>query len=92
MIKAHVYLAISVLFTNVQFAYANDRVELDPTRIIGNSELPKVLTIIPWKKPPLLEWDIEFDARFVEFKPKPITRDVFLREINFKQQLSNAPQ
>jgi hypothetical protein len=32
-------------------ASAQDRTELDRTTITGNRELPKVLTIVPWKKP-----------------------------------------
>jgi hypothetical protein len=32
-------------------ASAQDRTELDRTPITGNRELPKVLTIVPWKKP-----------------------------------------
>jgi hypothetical protein len=30
---------------------AQDRAELDRTRIVGNRELPKVTYIVPWKKP-----------------------------------------
>jgi biopolymer transport protein ExbB len=32
-------------------ATAQDRAELDRTPIVGNRELPKVLYIVPWKKP-----------------------------------------
>ena len=32
-------------------AFGQDRAEIDPTKIIGNRELPKVLYIVPWKKP-----------------------------------------
>jgi hypothetical protein len=32
-------------------AAAQDRTEMDSTRIVGNRELPKVLTVVPWKKP-----------------------------------------
>ena len=28
----------------------HDRIELDPTQITGNRELPKVLYIVPWKR------------------------------------------
>ena len=33
-------------------AFAQDRADIDRTQIIGNRELPKVLYIVPWKKPP----------------------------------------
>ena len=32
-------------------AAAEDRTELERTPIVGNRELPKVLYIVPWKKP-----------------------------------------
>ena len=32
-------------------AFAQDRADIDRTQIIGNRELPKVLYIVPWKKP-----------------------------------------
>jgi hypothetical protein len=32
-------------------ACAQDRADIDRTQIIGNRELPKVLYIVPWKKP-----------------------------------------
>ncbi|MBU6261119.1 MAG: hypothetical protein KGL18_17780 [Burkholderiales bacterium] len=32
-------------------AHAQDRTEVERTRIVGNRELPKVLTVVPWKKP-----------------------------------------
>ncbi|MGZ5716149.1 MAG: hypothetical protein ACXWIG_18500, partial [Caldimonas sp.] len=32
-------------------APTQDRAELERTQIIGNRELPKVLYIVPWKKP-----------------------------------------
>ena len=31
--------------------FAQDRADIDRTQIIGNRELPKVLYIVPWKKP-----------------------------------------
>ena len=32
-------------------AFGQDRAEIDATKIIGNRDLPKVLYIVPWKKP-----------------------------------------
>jgi hypothetical protein len=34
-------------------AMAQDRAEIDQTKIIGNRELPKVLYIVPWKYNPV---------------------------------------
>lgn len=33
-------------------AAAQDRAEIERTPIVGNRELPKVLYVVPWKKPP----------------------------------------
>ena len=42
-------LAAALLATGA--VRAEDRADLDRTQIIGNRELPKVLYIVPWKKP-----------------------------------------
>ena len=41
-------LAGMLLYASV---FAQDRADIDRTQIIGNRELPKVLIIVPWKKP-----------------------------------------
>jgi hypothetical protein len=64
-------------------AFAQDKAEIDRTQIIGNRELPKVLIIVPWKKPlpgylsgrPLVSVLDEALA--------PVDRDVFRRELRY---------
>ena len=64
-------------------AFAQDRADIDKTRIVGNRELPKVLYIVPWKKPlpgvssgkPLVSVLDEAMA--------PIDRDVFRRQVQY---------
>ena len=64
-------------------ALAQDRADIDKTQIIGNRELPKVLYIVPWKKP--LPGDLS--GRPVESvldeALAPVDRDVFRRQVQY---------
>jgi hypothetical protein len=68
-------------------AFAQDRADIDRTQIIGNRELPKVLYIVPWKKPlpgalagrPL--------ASVLDEALAPVDRDVFRRQVNYHGQV-----
>ena len=68
--------------------FAQDRADIDRTQIIGNRELPKVLYIVPWKKPlpgalagrPLVSVLDEALA--------PVDRDVFRRQVSYHGQIS----
>jgi len=64
-------------------AFAQDRAEIDPTKIIGNRELPKVLYIVPWKKP--LPGDLAGrpPVSVVDEALAPIDRDVFRRQVRY---------
>ena len=67
--------------------YAQDRADIDRTQIIGNRELPKVLYIVPWKKPlpgalagrPL--------QSVLDEALAPVDRDVFRRQVNYHGQI-----
>ena len=64
-------------------ASAQDRAEIDPTKITGNRELPKVLYIVPWKKP--LPGDLAGrpPASVIDEALAPIDRDVFRRQVRY---------
>ena len=64
-------------------AFGQDRAEIDPTKIIGNRELPKVLYIVPWKKP--LPGDLAGrpPASVVDEALAPVDRDVFRRQVRY---------
>jgi hypothetical protein len=67
-------------------AFAQDRADIDRTQIIGNRELPKVLYIVPWKKPlpgalagrPL--------QSVLDEALAPVDRDVFRRQVSYHGQ------
>ena len=71
-------------------ATAQDRADIDRQQIIGNRELPKVLYIVPWKKP--LPGDLAGrpSGSLLDEALAPIDRDVFRRQIQYGTQ-ATAP-
>jgi hypothetical protein len=69
-------------------AFAQDRADIDRTKIIGNRELPKVLTIVPWKKPLPGELAGRPLTSVLDEALAPIDRDVFRREVNYHGQVN----
>lgn len=70
---------------------AQDRADIDRTQIIGNRELPKVLYIVPWKKPPPGQLSGKPVNSVLDDLMTPIDRDVFRRHMSYDQQL-NSPK
>lgn len=71
-------------------AAAQDRAELERTQITGNRELPKVLYIVPWKKPVPLTMGGRPVASVLDEALAPVDREVFRRQIAFDAQLRAA--
>ncbi len=67
--------------------WAQDRAEIDRTRITGNRELPKVLYIVPWKKP--LPGDLSGRpmVSVLDEALAPLDRDVVRREVRYDEQM-----
>jgi hypothetical protein len=65
---------------------AQDRADIDRTQIIGNRELPKVLYIVPWKKP--IPGDLAGRplASVLDEALAPVDRDVFRRQVQYDAQ------
>jgi hypothetical protein len=68
-------------------APSNQRMDLDPTAIRGNQELPKVLYIVPWKDPGLAEPAGRPLNSLVDEALAPVDRDVFRRQMRYFDQL-----
>jgi len=64
-----------------------DRLELDPTDITGNRELPKVLYIVPWKRSDLGEVVGRPVNSLLDEVLQPLDRDVFQRENRYYDAL-----
>jgi hypothetical protein len=64
-------------------AMGQDRADLDRTQIIGNRELPKVLYIVPWKKPAPGDLSNRPMASVLDEALAPVDRDVFRRQVRY---------
>lgn len=66
---------------------AQDRADIERTQIIGNRELPKVLYIVPWKKPLPGQLATRPLNSVLDEALAPVERAVFLRQIDYGTQL-----
>jgi hypothetical protein len=60
-----------------------DRLELDPTAITGNRELPKVMVIVPWKPADIGDLQGRPLNSLLDEVLAPVDRDVFQREVRY---------
>jgi hypothetical protein len=67
------------------------RIELDPTSIRGNQELPKVLSIVPWKDAAAAQPDGRPLNSLVDEALSPVDREVFRRQMRYFDQLYARP-
>jgi hypothetical protein len=68
-----------------------DHLELDPTSITGNRELPKVMVIVPWKKAELGELTGRPANSLLNEVLEPVDREVFRRELRYFEALEAKP-
>jgi len=68
-------------------AAAQDRADIDRTQIIGNRELPKVLYIVPWKKPLPGTLQGRPVHSVLDEALAPVDREVFRRQVAYGTQL-----
>jgi hypothetical protein len=83
--------ALAALLAVAGPASAQDRAELDRTQIIGNRELPKVLYIVPWKKPLPGDLSGRPPVSVLDEALAPVDRDVFRREVCYDAQALAKP-
>lgn len=69
-----------------------DHLELDPTAITGNRELPKVMVIVPWKKADLGELTGRPANSLLNEVLEPVDREVFRRELRYFETLETKPE
>ena len=63
-----------------------DQADLDRSQIIGNRELPKVLYIVPWKKPGPGDLAGRPLVSVLDEALAPVDRDVFRRQVRYDAQ------
>jgi hypothetical protein len=59
---------------------AHDQIVLDATQITGNRELPKVMYVVPWKRPDLGDFAGRPAKSLIDEALAPVDRDVFRRQ------------
>ncbi len=69
-------------------ALAQDRADIDRTQIIGNRELPKVLYIVPWKKPLPGTLHGRPVQSVLDEALAPVDREVFRRQVDYNGQVA----
>jgi len=62
-------------------ARSQDRADVAPSQIIGNRELPKVLYIVPWKKPQIDPSTGRPPTSVIDEVLAPLDRDVYRRQL-----------
>jgi hypothetical protein len=82
-LKPRSALLALLLATGAAAAFAQDRADVERTKIIGNSELPKVLYIVPWKKPLPGDRSGRPTGGVLDEALAPVDRDVFRRQVHY---------
>jgi hypothetical protein len=80
-------LLVLALGWGVAAVQAQDRADIDRTQIIGNRELPKVLYIVPWKKPLPGQLSGRPVQSVLDEALAPVDREVFRRQVVYNTQL-----
>ena len=70
---------------------AHDRLTLDSTAITGNRELPKVMSIVPWKEAEAPQGPDRPMGSLIEEVLSPVDRAEFRREVAYYRDLT-APK
>jgi hypothetical protein len=78
-----IQVLVSVVMLTSMAAHAEDRADIDRTQIIGNRELPKVLYIVPWKKPTPGDLSGKPAVSVLDEALAPVDRDVFRRQVQY---------
>jgi hypothetical protein len=68
---------------------ARDRLQLDATAITGTRELPKVMSIVPWKAAEAAAGPDRPMGSLIEELLTPLDRDEFRREITYWRDLTS---
>jgi len=80
-------LVTALLLATAASAWAQDRADIDKTQVIGNRELPKVLYIVPWKKPLPGQLSGKPVNSVLDEALAPVDREVFRRQVSYSGQV-----
>lgn len=88
--RVAVLLAALAVTLGAAPAHAQDRADIDRTTITGHKELPRVLYIVPWKKPLPGATASRPRTSLLDDALAPIDRDEFRRHLDFRAQIAVA--
>ena len=69
---------------------AEETMSLDGSTIVGNSELPKALHIVPWKSAAAGDLAGRPMSSLIDEILAPVDRDVFLRELEYYEMVHGS--
>jgi hypothetical protein len=90
MMKSLAMLVLVALSAAAPGARAEDRAEIEGSKIIGSRELPKVLYIVPWKPPVAGDLVGRPVQSLLDEALAPVDRDVFRRQVQYHGSLSRG--
>jgi hypothetical protein len=70
---------------------SSDRIELETTQISGNRELPRVMYVVPWRRPDPGEFAGRPPNSLLDEALTPVDRDVFKRQNQYYSELAGEP-
>jgi cytoskeletal protein RodZ len=68
---------------------ANDKLQLGTATVTGDREQPKVMYVVPWKKPDIGDPEGKPMNSLVDEILSPVDRDVFKREVSYYQTVKS---
>ena len=90
--KPVLFCPLLLMLLSAGGAFAQDRADIDRTQIIGNRELPKVLYIVPWKKPLPGQLSGRPVQSVLDEALSPVDRAVFRRQVDYNTQVQDRAQ
>ena len=84
------YITMTALLISVSLtSMADEKLDMEGTRIRGNQELPKVLYIVPWKKSEIPDLSQPPLESLIDEALSPVDREVFQRKIRYYDSLNS---
>ncbi len=83
------WLVVSLLLCG-SAVHAGENLDLQGATITGNRELPKVLYIVPWKKPDPADLGGGAGPNMMDEVLAPVDREVFTRQLQYYDALHSS--
>ncbi len=86
----HRYINLTLLLCCLSpYGLAEERLEMEGSKVHGNQELPKVLYIVPWQQSELPDIGQPPLESLIDEALSPVDREVFQRQIRYYDALSS---